>query len=185
MALPGETLVSPTSGERVVFRKTAAETNGELLELDFMLQPGDSVIATHIHPRQTEEFDVHAGIFALQRARTTMLLRPGDSTAVPVGTPHRLRNAGTTEAHAVVRFRPALDTEGLFELLFAIAAQRVSLPKRLLTLAARITDHPDEIYLAHIPLAAQKLLARTLTPIARAYGCAPASPAKTRSQTTG
>jgi hypothetical protein len=49
VAVAGQTLTSPTSGERVAFRKTAAQTNGELLELDFILQPGDSVIAT-IHP---------------------------------------------------------------------------------------------------------------------------------------
>jgi mannose-6-phosphate isomerase-like protein (cupin superfamily) len=171
MALPGQILVSPTSGERVIFRKTAAETNGELLELDFMLKPGDSVIATHIHPRQREEFDVVDGTFALHRERAVVLLGPGDSSVVAAGTSHRLRNAGSTEARAVVRFRPALDTEGLFELLFALAAQRVSRPKRVLTLAARITDHPDEIYLAHVPVTAQKLLARTLTPLARACGC--------------
>jgi mannose-6-phosphate isomerase-like protein (cupin superfamily) len=173
MALAGQTLTSPTSGERVVFRKTAAETNGELLELDFILKPGDSVIATHIHPCQREEFDVHAGTFALHRERTMVLLRAGDSAAVPAGTPHRLRNAGTTEAHAVVRFRPALDTEGLFELLFALAIHQVSRPKRLLTLAARITQHPNEIYLARIPVVAQKLLARSLTPLAHACGCSP------------
>ena len=31
MAYPGQTLQNPASGERITFRQTAAETNGELV----------------------------------------------------------------------------------------------------------------------------------------------------------
>ena len=37
MAYTGPTLDNPISGERITFRKTAADTNGELLEIDLEL----------------------------------------------------------------------------------------------------------------------------------------------------
>lgn len=41
MARAGDELVNPITGERIVFRKTAAETAGRLLEMDdFWTQPG-------------------------------------------------------------------------------------------------------------------------------------------------
>src|SRR4029450_1562814 len=40
MATPGQTIVNPVSGERITFRTTAAESDGELLAIDLELAPG-------------------------------------------------------------------------------------------------------------------------------------------------
>jgi hypothetical protein len=37
MAYPGQTLKNPASGERITFRQTAAETNGDLVAVDLEL----------------------------------------------------------------------------------------------------------------------------------------------------
>ena len=40
MEYPGQTIENPVSGERITFRRTAAETNGELLAFDLELSRG-------------------------------------------------------------------------------------------------------------------------------------------------
>ena len=47
-----EVIENPATGERVVFRRTAAETRGELLEYEFVFRPRGFVAAEHVHPRQ-------------------------------------------------------------------------------------------------------------------------------------
>ena len=39
MAYAGQILDNPVSGERIIFRRTAADTGGELLAFDLELQP--------------------------------------------------------------------------------------------------------------------------------------------------
>jgi hypothetical protein len=39
MAYAGQTSENPLSGERITFRQTAADTNGELLAIDLELSP--------------------------------------------------------------------------------------------------------------------------------------------------
>jgi hypothetical protein len=40
MAKAGDELVNSVTGLRTVFRKTARETNGELLQVDWIREPG-------------------------------------------------------------------------------------------------------------------------------------------------
>ena len=61
MIFPGETLENPVTGERFTFTDTAASTGGELLAFDFGLRPGGAVPIPHVHPIQTERFEVVSG----------------------------------------------------------------------------------------------------------------------------
>jgi hypothetical protein len=54
---PGDQIENPVTGERIVFRETARETEGALLAFDYVLRPGGSVPFPHVHPRQMERFD--------------------------------------------------------------------------------------------------------------------------------
>jgi hypothetical protein len=61
MASAGDELVNPITGERIVFRRTAAETDGRLLEMEaFWTRPGRRA-AEHVHPEMQERWDVIAG----------------------------------------------------------------------------------------------------------------------------
>jgi hypothetical protein len=51
-------LIHPVTGERIVFRKRARETGGELLEMHLYLAPGGFIAAPHVHPNQEERFEV-------------------------------------------------------------------------------------------------------------------------------
>ena len=59
---PGQTVENPVTGERFTFLETAASSGGELLAFDFALRPGGAVPIPHVHPIQTERFEVTAGV---------------------------------------------------------------------------------------------------------------------------
>src|SRR5687767_13715956 len=61
MAYAGQVIENPVSGEKLTFIQTAAETNGELLELELELTPDGHVPGAHQHPEQTETFHVLEG----------------------------------------------------------------------------------------------------------------------------
>ncbi len=49
MIRTGQTIENPVTGERVVFRKTAADTKGEFVLIDVFVEPHGFVAATHVH----------------------------------------------------------------------------------------------------------------------------------------
>src|SRR2546428_4674442 len=61
MAKSGDILEHPVTGERLVWRKVARDTGGELLKADLYVAPGGFVAAEHVHPMQEERFEVLAG----------------------------------------------------------------------------------------------------------------------------
>jgi hypothetical protein len=66
MARAGDELVNPVTGLRTVFRKTAQETSGELLQVDWIGEPGWTTGPDHVHPRQEEHFEGLSGILGLR-----------------------------------------------------------------------------------------------------------------------
>jgi hypothetical protein len=50
MARAGDELVNPVTGLQTVFRKTAQETGGELLRVDWIGSPGWNSGPDHVHP---------------------------------------------------------------------------------------------------------------------------------------
>jgi hypothetical protein len=66
MASEGDELVHPATGLRTVFRKTARETSGELLQVDWIGEPGWTTRPDHVHPRQEERFEVISGELGLR-----------------------------------------------------------------------------------------------------------------------
>jgi hypothetical protein len=57
----GDTIANPVTGERVTFLKTSAETDGELVLIDTTVAPGGFVAAEHLHPYQSERFEIVFG----------------------------------------------------------------------------------------------------------------------------
>ena len=101
------------SGERIVIRKSGAQTGGRVLAFDLFLPPGGHVPAGHVHPLQEERFTVVAGRMRFRLGRRTILASPGETVRVPPGTPHWFGNAGSDVALTRVTVRPALRMEEL------------------------------------------------------------------------
>src|SRR5688500_18402092 len=102
MAYAGQTIINPVSGERLTFRRTAADTNGDLLEFDMHLAPDGHVPGAHVHPEQEERFHVISGCMEFRLGLRKITAGPGETVIVPAGAVHRFRNGGDTEAHVRV-----------------------------------------------------------------------------------
>ena len=101
MAYTGQILDNQISGERITFRKTAADTGGELLEIDLELAPDGKVPGKHVHPKQEERFEVLSGRMKFRMGLKTVIAEAGDVVTVPAG---RLAvHVGTDVYRVVVR----------------------------------------------------------------------------------
>jgi quercetin dioxygenase-like cupin family protein len=173
MAYAGQVLDNPQSGERFIFRKTAADTNGELLEFELVLQPGGKVPGKHVHPQQTERFEVLEGTMKFKLGRKTIVAKGGDVVTVPPGKAHKFENGGMTPAQVRVQVTPALKMEELFETVCQLAAEgrtlRSGMPKPL-ELALFVNQYRDEVEAPFPPAAIQRASLAPLAAIAKAHG---------------
>jgi mannose-6-phosphate isomerase-like protein (cupin superfamily) len=166
MAYAGQTIENPVSGERITFRQTAADTNGELLAIDLELAPDGHAPGMHVHPRQEERFEVTKGTMRFKLGYKTVLAKAGDVVVVPRGVRHKFANAGDEAAHARVEVRPALDMERLFETAVALAGDGRTTAKgmpRPLDLALFTREFENEVVGPYAPAWLQRL---TLAPVA-------------------
>jgi quercetin dioxygenase-like cupin family protein len=163
---PGQTLENPVTGERFTFTHTAASTNGELLAFDFALRPGGAVPLPHVHPIQTERFEVTAGRMRFRVGRKTLIAEPGDVVEVAPGVVHSFANAGDAEARLRVEVRPALAMERMFAEVVALARAgamtRRGLPRNPLVLADLARRYDQE---AHAPLLSVGVQRALLAPL--------------------
>ncbi len=83
MITTGQSITNPVTGETLVFRKTAADTNGEAVVVEAFVEPDGAVAAAHVHPAQEERFEVLAGEleFRVRQAEARRTARrPGRSS---------------------------------------------------------------------------------------------------------
>jgi len=174
MAKAGEELVNPVTGLRTVFRKTARETDGELLQVDWIGSPGWTTGPDHVHPLQEERFEVLSGRLGLRVEGVERVLEAGEVIVAPAGSAHAAWNAGDDTVHALVDFRPALRTETAFETLAGLErdgkTNEAGAPKDPLLLALVLRHFEDEIYFVRTPLYLQRVLFGALASIARLLG---------------
>ena len=173
MIQSGDRLENPVTGEVLVFHKTSAETNGESVLVEAILRPRAFVAAAHVHPHQTERFEVVEGLVGLRIGEEELVAGPGDVAVVPAGTPHRFRNAGDHVARFLAEVRPALAFESLIETMFTLAAQgktnRKGMPNPL-RLAVIAKAHFDTVRLPFPPAALQRAGLALAAPLGRALG---------------
>jgi quercetin dioxygenase-like cupin family protein len=171
MITPGQTLSNPVTGERFTFTHTAASTGGELLAFDFALRPGGAVPLPHVHPVQTERFEVTAGRMRFRVGLRTIIAGPGDVVQVAPGVIHSFANAGDEEARLRVEVRPALAMEEMFAEVIALArAGRMTkrgLPRNPLDLAVLARKYDQEAHAPLLSVGMQRLLLAPLVFSAR------------------
>jgi quercetin dioxygenase-like cupin family protein len=171
MITPGQTLENPVTGERFTFTDTAASTNGELLGFDFALHVGGGVPLPHVHPHQTERFEIRKGLMRFRIGLRTRLAGPGDVVEVSPGIVHSFANAGESEARLHVEVRPALRMEEMFAEVVAMAqAGRMTprgLPRSPLELADLARRYDQEAHAPLLSVGAQRVLLAPLVFAAR------------------
>jgi mannose-6-phosphate isomerase-like protein (cupin superfamily) len=159
MIRKGDTLQNPVTREVLIFHQTSRETDGEYVLIETIVRPGGFVAAAHVHPRQTERFEVLEGTLGLRVGDRELVAGPGERATVEPGTPHRFWNAGDGEARFLCEVRPALDFESLIETMFTLASEgktnRKGMPNPL-RLAVIARAHFDTVRLPFPPAFVQR-----------------------------
>jgi hypothetical protein len=88
MAHAGQILENPVSGEKIIFRQTAAETDGELLAFELVLAPGGAVPGAHVHPEHRAADDLEA--LLLERLFETVVSLAEEGRCLRSGMPKPL-----------------------------------------------------------------------------------------------
>ena len=172
----GDTIENPITGERIVFNKTSAETNGEAVEIEVYVRPGGVVAAAHVHPYQTERFEVISGRIGMKLGRRKLEAGPNDIIVVEPGTSHKFWNAGDEELRFVTVIKPALQFERLLETMFGLAVDgktnRKGMPNPL-RLAVIAREHFDDVRLPFPPVWMQRAGLALGAPVGRLAGYEP------------
>jgi quercetin dioxygenase-like cupin family protein len=121
MIRAGDSIENPVTGERLVFMKTSAETNGEYVLFECFVKPSGFVAAAHVHPFQQERFQILEGSVTFRIDHQELPSVPGDAILIAPGRSHQFWNAGAEEARFACEVRPALDFEQLIETMFSLA----------------------------------------------------------------
>src|SRR6266568_4489442 len=183
MAAAGQAFENPLTGERMVFAKTARDTNGTLLEIEFFIQPHTGQgLPAHFHPYFDERFEILAGSAHYRIGKDERPANAGDEIVLPRGLSHvHPWNVGEDELH--VRKITQLDqpdkqlllkSEVFFETLYALAQVgklgNDGLPKNLLQKVVTAQALAPASYSAGIPVWLQRPLVGLLAVIGRAVG---------------
>jgi quercetin dioxygenase-like cupin family protein len=154
MIRTGDTIHNQVTGETITFLATSADTDGEAVVIETVVQPDGFVAAAHVHPSQTERFAVAEGTLALKVDGQEKTLSPGDVAIVEPGQAHKFWNAGDEPVRFVCEVRPALQFESLLETMFDLAADgktnRKGMPNPL-RLAVIAKAHFDTVRLPFPP----------------------------------
>ena len=170
MIRPGDRLENTVTGEVLVFHRTSAETDGESVLVETIVRPGGFVAAAHVHPFQTERFEVLEGVVGFRIGDREVVSRAGDVAVVGPGTAHRFWNAGESEARFLCEVRPALQFESLIETMFTLAAEGKTNGRGLpnpLRLAVIARAHFDTVRPPFPPAVVQRVALALGAPLGR------------------
>jgi quercetin dioxygenase-like cupin family protein len=122
MARPGDVIEVKTSGEKIVFLKTPRETGGELLQMEFFVNPGGFTPPPHIHADVEERVKVLSGRVNVIVGREEWEAGPGESAVFPMGERHGFAAVGDEQLRMLVDVVPPRDFDVLFETVFGFCA---------------------------------------------------------------
>ncbi len=161
MAKAGDIIHNSATGETITFTKTAAMTNGRLLEFGLLLEPGSKVPMRHIHTEQDEVFAVTKGRVNVEVGTKHIVINPGEKVTMPKGIAHRWWNDAELTSELTVSFMPACNTEDFFIEVFRLATADKTKPNGSPTfLQAAQMCGKYNIYHPVIPIVLQKVVSK-------------------------
>jgi quercetin dioxygenase-like cupin family protein len=172
----GDTIENPVTGERVTLLKTSAETGGEYVLIETTVAPNGAVAAEHVHPYQSERFEILSGKVEFKLDGETMVARANDVVMVEPGAAHRFRNISEEEVRFLTEVRPALSFETFLETMFGLAADGKTngsgMPNPF-RLAVIMDGHLDLVRLPFPPVWMQRTGLVLASPLGRLLGYEP------------
>lgn len=152
--------------------QSASDTDGALLEGTMWFAPHMAGPPVHVHPDAEETFTVLEGAIEVLLDGTWSAVAVGETSVVPKGAPHSVRNLSDVPAKLVNTHSPAQDMEGFFIDGAALAgAGKITAlppknPKSAIYAAMLFTKYPREI----VAVGPQRPLFRGLSLVGRALG---------------
>jgi len=169
----GDQITNTRTGQVMIFLKTSAETNGELLQIECFSPGTVEREPEHIHPFQENSFKIISGSCIFCVDGKEQVVGPGQSINIPANVPHHFWNTGDTAAHYIQEFRPALKIDRFFETFFALARDG-KLNKKGIPNFFHVSiiglAHKDEIRLTNPPWALQNIIYKILAPFGKLMG---------------
>jgi quercetin dioxygenase-like cupin family protein len=135
MARTGDEVENPATGERLTFVRTAADTGGELLEMENVWTRADHRTAPHRHPGMEETWEVVSGRAGFRIGDDELVAGPGDVVVAAPGVMHSAWNESGGATTLRITMRPALRWEEFVVRLFTAPGPEL------------LRDFPDEIAL--------------------------------------
>ncbi|MEW5828107.1 MAG: cupin domain-containing protein [Chloroflexota bacterium] len=174
MAQPNEVFENPHNGNKMQFLITAAESQGEVLQVKIWTPPNVAMPPEHLHPLQTDSMEVVQGQMRVRVGGHEQVLSAGQKIVAPKNTPHQTWVAGSEELTVIHELRPALKSEFFFETQIALAAQGKSdangVPKNFLQFATVLNENYGEIFVTNPPVPVQKFVAKVIGGLGRLLG---------------
>ena len=135
-------------GSRYILRAPTAETGGEYVEFEFDFPAKAFAPPPHVHPGQSESYEVLEGELEVMVDGDWRTLRAGESAVVPPGVDHTFRNpSGPMRARNF--HRPALGFEAFIEAMNRVCEEKsirnVNDPRLRIHLAAVWRRFPDTL----------------------------------------
>ena len=162
-----------SEGSRLIIRRSGADTQRELLEMEAIYPPHSPRPASHYHPYQEERFQVLQGTFRTHIGGVTHTYPAGETFSIPANTPHWMHNISPEEGRLLWQVRPALQTQAFLETMWGLAADghtNASGVPNSLQLAVILRTYANEFRAAKPPYLVQRILFSLLAPIGKLRG---------------
>ena len=176
MIVAGQTVENPVTGERLTFSETARETGGEYVRFEAVIVPGGTLASAHLHPKQSERFEIVTGKLTMKVGSRKLEANPGDVVVIEPGVPHNFWNKKDETVRMNVEVRPALAIESLLETMYGLAADgktnRFGMPNPL-RLAVIADAHFDVVRVPVVPSWLQKAALAVGAAVGRLLGYGP------------
>lgn len=150
MLKTGDVLNLGPIGATFHVKRTAADTDGQSLELEWELAPRTGGTPVHIHPYAAEIYEVLEGQFDVYVDGAWQTLTMGERVTVEAGVPHTFRNGSDEVTRVWNSHEPAMRFGEYFAGLERVANSGVissarMTPRAILYLAVLMTSFEDEI----------------------------------------
>ena len=158
------------TGETTTFLKTSADTKGDFVEAIFTMRKGEDGPPKHRHVRQTEYFEAVEGRLGLECDGDKMVLNPGESFTVPMGSTHTCYPAGEEDIRFKVVFSPALNIEYILTEIFESCNRKNSKAPSPFDATYVLKETKREYLLGGVPVLVQKIVFPALAEIGKLFG---------------
>jgi len=173
MIRKGDQIENRRTGQKMIFLQTGKETNGDLLEIECYSPPTETREPEHIHPIQKNIFKIISGEVSFNINGNVQKYLAGEEISIMPGVPHHFWNSGTSVAHYLQEFRPALTIDQLFQTFFALARDgklSKSGTPNIFRTALIMLEHEKELRVIKPSWGVQKLIYTLFAPIGRILG---------------